>query len=66
MSDAMPKGKPVDFSNSALARYLSALFYLSDGNTDGARIEFEQLQAAFSREMHSLAFFAFMIKLSCT
>jgi len=47
-NDAMPKGKPVDFSNSALARYLSVLFYLSDGNTDGARIEFEQLQAAFA------------------
>ena len=48
VNDAMPKGRPVDFSNSALARYLSALFYLSDGNTDGARIEFEQLQAAFA------------------
>jgi len=47
-NDAMPTGKPVDFSNSALARYLSALFYLSDGNTDGARIEFEQLRAAFA------------------
>ena len=46
-NDAMPSGKPVDFSNSALARYLSALFYLSDGNADDARIEFEQLQAAF-------------------
>jgi hypothetical protein len=45
--DAMPRGKPVEFSNSALARYLSALFYLSDGNDDDARIEFEQLQAAF-------------------
>jgi len=45
--DAMPRGKPVEFSNSALARYLSALFYLSDGNADDARIEFEQLQAAF-------------------
>jgi len=48
VNDAMPKGKPVDFSNSALARYLSALFYLSDGNTDSARIEFAQLQAAFA------------------
>jgi hypothetical protein len=47
-NDAMPTGRPVDFSNSALARYLSALFYLSDGNTDGARIEFEQLQEAFA------------------
>jgi len=48
MNDALPQGKPVNFSNSALARYLSVLFYLSDGNTDGARIEFEQLQAAFA------------------
>jgi hypothetical protein len=48
VNDAMPKGKPVDFSNSALARYLSGLFYLSDGNTDGARIEFEQVKAAFA------------------
>ena len=47
-NDAMPRGKPVEFSNSALARYLSALFYLSDGNIDGARIEFEQLRAAFA------------------
>jgi len=47
-NDAMPTGKPVEFSNSALARYLSALFYLSDGNTDSARIEFDQLQAAFA------------------
>jgi len=48
MNDAMPQGKAVNFSNSALARYLSALFYLSDGNTDGARIEFEQLHEAFA------------------
>jgi len=48
MNDALPQGKPVNFSNSALARYLSALFYLSDGNIDSARIEFEQLQAAFA------------------
>jgi len=43
----LPKGKKVEFNNSALARYLAALFYLSDGNTDSARIEFEQLQRAF-------------------
>jgi len=48
MNDALPRGKPVNFSNSALARYLSALFYLSDGNDDDARIEFEQLNAAFA------------------
>ena len=48
VNDAMPRGRTVNFSNSALARYLSALFYLSDGNADGARIEFEQVQAAFA------------------
>jgi len=47
-NDALPKGHTVNFSNSALARYLSALFYLSDGNTDSARIEFEQVNAAFA------------------
>jgi hypothetical protein len=44
----LPAGEPVNFSNSALARYLSALFYLGDGNTDSARIEFEQLGEAFA------------------
>jgi hypothetical protein len=44
----LPKGEPVMFSNSALARYLSALFYQSQGKTDDARIEFEQLYAAFT------------------
>ena len=43
----IPQGKPVEFSNSALARYLGALFYLGDRNYDAARIEFEQLQRAF-------------------
>jgi len=43
----LPRGKKVEFNNSALARYLAALFYLADGKTDSARIEFEQLQRAF-------------------
>jgi len=43
----LPKGKKVEFNNSALARYLAALFYLSDGKSDSARIELEQLQRAF-------------------
>ncbi|MDR0301493.1 MAG: hypothetical protein LBI04_04170 [Treponema sp.] len=43
----LPKGKNIEFNNSALARYLAALFYLADGKTDSARIEFEQLQRAF-------------------
>jgi hypothetical protein len=44
----LPQGKSVNFANSALARYLGGLLYLAEGNTDGARIEFEQLQAAFT------------------
>jgi len=44
----LPARKQVNFSNSALARYLGALFYQSAGNTDAARIEFEQLQRAFN------------------
>jgi hypothetical protein len=43
----LPKGRKVDFNNCALARYLAVLFYLADGNNDGARIEYEQLQRAF-------------------
>ena len=44
----LPQGNPVNFSNSALARYLSVLFYLDDNNTDSARVEYEQLMAAFA------------------
>jgi hypothetical protein len=44
----LPKGQPVNFSNSALARYLGFLFYLGEGKEDDARIEFEQLQEAYS------------------
>jgi len=44
----MPNAKQVNFSNSALARFLGALFYLGDGNTDAARIEFDQLSRAFA------------------
>jgi len=44
----LPRGEPVLFSDSALARYLSALFYQGQGKTDDARIEFDRLYAAFS------------------
>ncbi len=47
INPVLPQGKSVNFANSALARYLSALFYQADGNSDSARIEFEQLQRAF-------------------
>ena len=36
------------FSNSALARYMGILFHRAIGNTDGVRIEHEELQRAFS------------------
>jgi len=43
-----PETKSVNFSNSALARFLGAIFYLGAGNTDSARIEFEQVHRAFN------------------
>ena len=36
------------FSNSALARYLGVLFYRAVGRSDSARIDYEELQRAFS------------------
>jgi len=44
----LPRKSQVNFSNSALARFLGALFYLGEGKTDEARIEFDQLDAALS------------------
>jgi len=44
----LPQGRQVNFSNSALARFLGALFYLGEGQIDEARIEFDQLQAALT------------------
>jgi hypothetical protein len=44
----LPRGQPVNFSDSALARYLGLLFYLGDGKPDDARIEFERLRAAYA------------------
>jgi len=43
----MPETRPVNFSNSALARFLCALFYLGDGDHSSARIEFEQVHRAY-------------------
>jgi len=43
----IPQTLSVNFSNSALARFLGALFYQADGNSDSARIEYDQLQRAF-------------------
>jgi len=44
----LPQARQVNFSNSALARFLGALFYLGEGDTDAARIEFDQLDAALA------------------
>jgi hypothetical protein len=48
LNPVLPPGKPVDYTNSALVRYLSALFYRGEGKADDARIEFGQVQAAFT------------------
>jgi len=42
----LPQGDSVNFSDSVLARYLGALFYLGNGNADSARIEFEKIKTA--------------------
>ena len=48
LNDALPTGvDSASFTDSALARYLSVLFYLADGNEDSARIELDALNAAF-------------------
>jgi len=44
----LPAGAKVNFSNSALARYLGVLFYLDENNEDSARIEHDQIKAAFA------------------
>ncbi|MDR0289389.1 MAG: hypothetical protein LBI06_00450 [Treponema sp.] len=44
----IPEKKSTSFGDSALARYLSALFFLGEGNRDSARIEFERVRTAFA------------------
>ncbi|MCL2805485.1 MAG: hypothetical protein FWD26_06070 [Treponema sp.] len=44
----MPDAVASNFSNSALARFLGALFFQAARNTDSARIEFSQIPRAFS------------------
>jgi hypothetical protein len=44
----MPEVQASNFSNSALARFLGAIFYQADGNIDSARIEFAQIHRAFA------------------
>ncbi|MDR3170556.1 MAG: hypothetical protein LBU17_02885 [Treponema sp.] len=43
----VPSGK-VNFSNSALARYLGVLFYRGNGDADDARIDFAEIQKAYN------------------
>lgn len=40
------------FYNSALARYVSLNLYRSEGNWDGARIDFEEMEEAFGRQQN--------------
>jgi hypothetical protein len=44
----LPREEPVLFSDSALARYLSALFYQAQGKEGDALIEFNRLYTAFT------------------
>jgi len=48
-----PESKSITFSNSALARYLGALFAQNDGNIDMARFQIYELQNAFSTPVYS-------------
>jgi len=48
LNDALPQGDPVNFSNSALAQYLGALFLLAEGKEDDARLAFEGIEKAFA------------------
>ncbi len=44
------------FYNSALARYLSLLMYRAEGNYDGARIDWEQMEQAFFQQSNLYPF----------
>ncbi|MFW5694681.1 MAG: COG3014 family protein [Alkalispirochaeta sp.] len=44
------------FYNSALARYLSLIMYRADGNYDSARIDWEEMQEAFSQQSNLYEF----------
>jgi len=49
-TDDAPAVPNVTFTNSALARYLSVIFYQAERNEDAARIELQQLQAAYTSQ----------------
>lgn len=44
------------FYNSALARYLSLVMYRADGDYDGARIDWQEMQEAFARQTNLYGF----------
>lgn len=44
------------FYNSALARYLSLVMYRADGDFDGARIDWQEMQEAFARQSNLYGF----------
>ncbi|HKL84911.1 MAG TPA: hypothetical protein VJ861_01100, partial [Treponemataceae bacterium] len=45
-----PESATVQFSNSALARYLGMLFYRSEGKFDDARIDRDQVKLSFANQ----------------
>jgi hypothetical protein len=45
----LPPGKPVQVSDSALGRYLSAIIYRSLGQVDSARIDIEAIGTAYAK-----------------
>lgn len=47
-SAQLPESKPVNFSNSALARYVSGIVYRAQGEADFARIDFVSLKDAYA------------------
>jgi hypothetical protein len=49
-SDGQIEAGEVKFYNSALARFIGALLYRTDGNMDSARIDMEQLDQAFENQ----------------
>jgi hypothetical protein len=50
---SFPETKAITFNNSALARYLGAVFALNDGNKDMARFQLFELQNAFSSPVYN-------------
>jgi hypothetical protein len=46
---SLPSGKPVQVSDSALGRYLSAIIYRSLGQADSARIDIEAIGTAYAK-----------------